>query len=295
MRRLLVILAFALLAGCGEKEVELELPESEVCESVERAIRHIELLERSVADASAVTVKVVSVQGMPVGRFKRELEKFPGERVKVWMPGRFTWVLVGARIVDEVEVSRAMRTFSFDAECPSVAEVFASYAGMREEIMPAFDGGDVEAKTRPEFFLSREALAPEWLSFAGVDDDIAKTMQSEILAVQEARRQVVEGDILAEAATDLKGEKPAIERWATAAERNPSDSFLLERVENLERNAKGFLEVGKFLQAMKCFETIVSIYPNNAAALHNFGICLRKLGKTDLANRALERAEELLK
>ena len=57
--------------------------------------------------------------------------------------------------------------------------------------------------------------------------------------------------------------------------------------------ARGFLSVGKLLQAMKCFETIILIQPRNAAAVHNFGMCLKKLGKTEMAEEVLHRAETL--
>ncbi len=296
MKRFLLFWCLALLVGCGKNETsEIELPVTEMSKAVECAIRQIELLERSANDSAEVDIKLLNVTSLTVGDFKRELEEMPGEMVRVWMPGRYTWMVVGSSISNQVEVAKAMITFTFDTECPSVAQIFASYAGTREEILPAFEAGDMKVKPRPEFFLTKDALTVPYLSFEGIDEDITKMVQDEILAVQNVRRKVVEGDMLADAADDLEGEKKAIDCWAKAAEVNPLDSFLLERVENLERNANGFLEVGKFLQAMKCYETIVSIYPNNASALHNFGICLKKLGRSELADRALKRAEELMR
>ena len=61
----------------------------------------------------------------------------------------------------------------------------------------------------------------------------------------------------------------------------------------LNRNARGFLEVDKVLQAMKCYETIILINPNDAVAVGNFGLCLRKLGRLDMAKEVLARAKEL--
>ena len=46
---------------------------------------------------------------------------------------------------------------------------------------------------------------------------------------------------------------------------------------------------------MKCFETMILIQPKNAAAVHNFGMCLKKLGKTEMAEQVLRRAETLNK
>jgi len=47
------------------------------------------------------------------------------------------------------------------------------------------------------------------------------------------------------------------------------------------------------LPAMKCYETIVLIRPNDPVAVHNFGMCLKKLGKLDLAEQVLTRAKRL--
>ena len=44
---------------------------------------------------------------------------------------------------------------------------------------------------------------------------------------------------------------------------------------------------------MKCYETIILINPNDAVAVGNFGLCLRKLGRLDMAKEVLARAKEL--
>ena len=115
----------------------------------------------------------------------------------------------------------------------------------------------------------------------------------EIRSSQVMRRELLKGNMLAAKATDKKGEEAATEAWAKVALRSPNDPMLLERIENLNRNAKGFLAVGKVLQAMKCYETIVLIRPNDAVAVHNFGMCLKKIGKLDLAEKVLAKAKKL--
>ena len=129
---------------------------------------------------------------------------------------------------------------------------------------------------------------------AGIDEDILRATLSEIRSMQVVRRLILEGNMLAAQAKDKTGEEEAIDRWARAALRNPSDSMLRERIDNLKRNAKGFLAVNKVLQAMKCYETIVLIRPNDATAVRNFGMCLKKIGKLDLAEKVLERAKKIL-
>ena len=116
---------------------------------------------------------------------------------------------------------------------------------------------------------------------------------AEIRSAQVMRRELLRGNMLAAKATDKKSEEAAIEVWAKVALRNPKDPMLLERIDNLNRNAKGFLEVGKPLQAMKCYETVVLIRPNDPVAVHNFGACLMKIGKRDMAEKVLARAKKL--
>ena len=99
--------------------------------------------------------------------------------------------------------------------------------------------------------------------------------------------------MLAAKAVDKKGEEKATDTWARAALRNPRDPMLLERIEVLNRNAKGFLNLGKPVMAMKCYETLVLIRPDDPVAIHNFGMCLKRIGKLDLAEKVLERADKL--
>ena len=111
--------------------------------------------------------------------------------------------------------------------------------------------------------------------------------------MQVVRRLVLEGIIASRQVKDKGDEGPVTERWARAFLRNPHDPLLLERIDVLNRNARGFLEVDKVLQAMKCYETIILINPNDAVAVGNFGLCLRKLGRLDMAKEVLARAKEL--
>ena len=55
----------------------------------------------------------------------------------------------------------------------------------------------------------------------------------------------------------------------------------------------GKLHWGNYFGAMKCYETVVLIRPNDAVAVHNFGMCLKKIGKLDLAEKVLAKAKKL--
>ena len=291
MRRIaaiaLVVLTFA---GCS-KDAPQSLAKRELSAPVREAIYRISKLERaSVSDHSA---RVVDVSGMSAADLRRELESFPGQDVHVWMPGEKDWLLIGNLSTNPVPLARAMEDFAADPKCvTSVAEVFASYAGTREEILPAFTS-KLKGEVVPEWFVSKDVPEIKWLDTAGIDEDILKATLSEIRSVQVMRRELLRGNMLAAKATDKKGEEAATEVWAKVAIRSPNDPMLLERIENLNRNAKGFLEVGKVLQAMKCYETVVLIRPNDPVAVHNFGMCLKKIGKLDLAEKVLAKARKL--
>lgn len=290
--RRLVVTALAVLAatGCSRTD-EPQVEEHALSAPVREAIYRICKLERtSVSDHSA---KVVDVRGMTAAEFRRELETMAGKDVHVWMPGERDWLLIGNMSTNAVSLAKAMEVFAEDTNCTmSVSEIFASYAGTREDILPAF-GRKLKGEVLPEWFVTKDIPEIGWLDVSGIDEDIRKTVLAEIRSKQVVRRELLRGNMLAAKAADKKDEEAATEVWAKVALRNPNDSMLLERIENLNRNAKGFLEVGKVLQAMKCYETIVLIRPSDATAIHNFGACLMKIGKRDMAEKILARAKKL--
>ena len=298
MRRFAALLLFAALAvGCS-KEERLQVSKTPPCEPVLATMETICRLD-------ALTTQVgheigdgfshmrLNVEGMSAKEFKRKLKEFPGKEVHVWMPGEKHWLLTGSSNGNKISLAKVMDEFAADTNCTmSVAEVFASYAGTREDILPAFKR-KLEGEVVPEWFISEKIPAIDWLDISGIDEDILKATLSEIRSAQVMRRELLRGNMLAVKATDKKGEEAAIGAWAKVAIRSPNDPMLLERIDRLNRNAKGFLEVGKPLQAMKCYETVVLIRPNDPVAIHNFGACLMRIGKRDMAEKVLKRAEAL--
>ena len=289
------VVAWALVAlaiiGCGKKEGLIRPEKRQLSAPVREAFYRISKLERtSTSDHSA---KVVDVRGMSATDFLRILKEFPGRDVHVWMPGEKDWLLIGNLSTNAVPLAKAMEEFAADPKCmTSVAEVFASYAGTREEILPAFER-KLKGEVVPEWFVAKDVSEIKWLDTADVDEDILKATLSGIRSAQVMRREFLRGNMLAAKATDKKGEEAATEVWAKVAIRSPNDPMLLERIDRLNRNAKGFLEVNKPLQAMKCYETVVLIRPNDPVAIHNFGACLMKIGKRDLAEKILAKARRL--
>ena len=291
VRRIAAIaLAVLTFVGCS-KDASQSLAKRELSAPVREALYRISKLERtSTSDHSA---KVLDVRGMSAAEFLRTLEEFPGTDVHVWMPGEEDWLLIGNLSTNAVSLAKAMEEFAADPKCMmSVAEVFASYAGTREDILPAFKR-KLEGEVVPEWFITKEIPEIKWLDTSDVDGDILKVALAEIRSAQVMRREFLRGNMLAAKAKDKKGEEAATEVWAKVAIRSPNDPMLLERIDRLNRNAKGFLEVNKPLQAMKCYETVVLIRPNDPVAIHNFGACLMKIGKRDLAEKILAKAKKL--
>ena len=276
--------------GCGRRP---EAPKDDyVFAPVTNACRLIGRLENPSGAAGAIELKELDVRGFTAKDFRRELTRFrPGDEVHVWMPGRQRWLLVGRADTNRVSLAAAMDALAFDEECASLPELFANYVGRREDVLPAFES-DLKGEVVPEWFMTKDIPPVGWLDPSGVDDDILRETLAEIRSMQVVRRVALEGDMLAAEAKDKEGEEKAAAAWARALLRNPRDLFVLERLDRLSRNARGFLEVGKVLQAMKCYETMVLVRPDSGN-VRSFGLCLKKIGKLDLAEKVLKRADEL--
>ena len=283
MKQISVVLALALaFAGCSREAPKEPPVVHKACAAVKAAVRGIYRLESAVAgDAARPTFVSLDVAGLSAGDLKKRLSAFADPAAAhLWMPGETRWLIVQHAPGAKVSLEKALAAVAEDAACTvALPEVFASYAGTLDEILPAFANalaGDVV----PEWFVPEAVTAIAWIDPDGVDGDIVKAVSDEIRSMRNVRREVLKGNMAARAATDRKGEEAACEIWARAALRNPNDPLLLERIDRLEANARAFLEAGKVLQAMKCFETIILIQPKHAVAVHNFGLCLKKIGKT---------------
>lgn len=290
---LLVILVSALaVVGCSRKEPS---PVRTTCAAVKASVRGIYRVENAVTNGVVrPTFKTLDVAGLTAAQLKKELTAFADPAAAhLWMPGEKSWLVVQQAPGARVSLAQALEAVADDAACTvSLPEVFASYVGTLADVLPAF-ANDLKGEVVPEWFVPEAVTAIGWIDPTDVDGDIAQSVSNEIRSMRNVRREVLKGNMAARAATDKKGEEAACEIWARAALRNPNDPLLLERIDRLETNARAFLEAGQILQAMKCFETIILIQPKHVAAVHNFGLCLKKLGKTELAEQVLKRAEVL--
>ena len=267
---------------------------------------------------SGVLAWALDVRLVSPGRFRHLLEAFPCPEAHLWMPGASDWVLTGRPVPRRIKLDAALELFLnerqaqdlADAQCATLPDLFASYVGSRAEIEPALAGvesvGDwahgwsaphlafreegEHFRVRPEFLMSEDMPKIDWIVNGQVDDDICTRVMGDVERNLRVRRKVVLGD-----AASRRGEEQAVETWREAAAENPRDSMLLARIAVINAQATSLLKFANPAGAAKCYETLLTIRPDDGVAMANYSYCLKRLGKHELAEQALTRAKELLK
>lgn len=249
---------------------------------------------------NGVLSRIVDIRKKTMGELKEEFEELTAVLPKwhLWMTGIEDWVVIGRLNPVKVKLSAMMDVFSreggFDdlsvAECESLPELFASYAGVDEAVMPAFGNLDADTLVRPQFFVTQDVPPIEWVEAdENVDEDVLEEVAKEVRSMQLVRRVVLEGGILA----DEQKIDEATEAWARAARRNPHDPMLIDRLERLWKNADAFFRVGNFPLAAKCYETYLMIRPDDWQSAEALAFCLEQMGQRELAGKVREKALRL--
>lgn len=241
----------------------------------------------------------LDIRGMTAAQFKRNLTAFPCAATHVWMPGENDWLLTGRMTPRNLKLDVMLDLFSpegatedlVQAECESFPELFASYVGTREDILPAFQG-DLEVPVRPECFMTKDIPALDWIVRGGAEEDIWSSVMQEIRSMQVIRRVIIEGNMLALQKGSLD---EAIDKWAAAILRNPHDIMLLDRLYRLAVNGRAFEKLGNLKGAVRCYETMIAVRPRDAATMRRYAECMRMLGRADVADAAEKKAKELEK
>jgi hypothetical protein len=252
------------------------------------------------------------------GRFKSYMEAFPLENAHLWMSDNSRWVLTARANAKQIKLSNALEIFSRDNTIENLSgtftdtlpDLFASYAGSKEEIMPALEAVEAEGKfenffsavrlafqedashfrMRPEFIVKESSPKVDWIVKGESDDEICKLVMERIEKNFAARRNVIRGEIALR-----KGDSTAVESFSRAALVNRGDSMLRSRRSIIKTQAKNFLKFGNYAAAALSYDCLVMIDPNDVESLVAYAKVLSKLGKGDLAEKARERAKELLK
>ena len=263
-------------------------------------------------------VMTIDARVMTVARFKAHLEAFKRRKgsYRLWCFGRFDYCLtpsvkvdfgnVLARFADEKLFERFAA-----ARLYSPATLFACYMGDAAEIDPAFAevpayGGLRDFFTSPRVlfrpvldgalapvdaarFTPFDVKFPKWIERGSVDAKMFLDFEDRYETAQEARREALLGFSYAEKGMPTN----AIACWAKAAKASPRDPLLMELADALDKEARSHLAIGNVNGALHCYEHRIEVFPTDVAAIHNFGVCLKKAGHPGMAARVFARAVEL--
>ena len=235
---------------------------------------------------------------------------------RMWCVGRKDYVVTaGGNVLADELLDLFSRQESFAAFVAAdvyiPAELFACYMGTDNEIepglleIPALSHGSATWEAPQLAFASpptnhlsevrAAGLTPYyippmgWLVRGTVAPAVWSVMTNQLLAVQGARREILLGFDDA----DRGASTNAIECWATAAKTNPRDPLLGNLADSLDLEARRFLRLGNINGALRCYENRLLIRPNDVAAVHNFGVCLKKAGHWDVAARVFTKAVKM--
>ena len=235
---------------------------------------------------------------------------------RLWCTGRSDFVLVagGNVLLDEVlelfENPKAYPVFAAVGALSPV-EVMACYMGTDAEIEPGLADLPSFGHARATWSAPRLAFLPEetnhlaavraaaltpfyvpetkWLLRGTVERGVYDAVTNRIHNVQAARRELLRG--FDEAASGLSTN--ALERWSGAAKINPRDPILRGLADALDLEGRRYLRIGNAGGALRCYENRLQVRPDDVAAVHNFGVCLKKAGRHDMAARVFAKAVEM--
>ena len=232
---------------------------------------------------------------------------------RMWCVGRKDYVVTaGGNVLADELLDLFSRPEAFAAFVAAdiyiPAELFACYMGTDNEIepglleIPALSHGAATWEAPRLAFAQQPTnhlaevraagLTPyyfppmDWLLRGTAEPAVWSLMTNQLLMAQGARREMLLGFDEADrgAATN------AIERWAAAAKVNPRDPLLGNLADSLDLEARRFLRLGNVNGALQCYENRLLIRPNDVAAVHNFGVCLKKAGHWGVAARVFTKA-----
>ena len=237
-------------------------------------------------------------------------------RYRMWCVGRQDYVVTaGGNVLADELLDLFSRPETFAAfvatDVYSPADLFACYMGTDEEIepglldVPALSHG-VAAWKAPRLAFAQPptnhlaevraaGLTPyyvppmDWFLRGTAESAVWSSLTNQLLVVQSARREILLGFDEA----DRGASTNAIDRWATAAKVNPRDPLLGNLADSLDLEARRFLRLGNINGALRCYENRLLIRPKDVAAVHNFGVCLKKAGHWGVAARVFTKAVKM--
>jgi len=257
----------------------------------------------------------INARMMSRSRFKALLADFRATFVHyhLWCTGRYDYVLTSGRNVLADEVAELFdRPQAYGvlaaADAVSPAEIFASYVGTDFEVDPVFFEVPAQSRSAMVWTAPRLAFSPPptnhlalvkpgivttyfvpnmgWIKPGLLDKAVFKSLTNGMFKAQAARREALLGFDDA----DRGASTNAIERWSSAAKVNPRDPLLRSLADSLDLEGRRYLRIGNVNGAIRCYENRLLIRPEDVAAVHNFGVCLKKSGHHDMAASVFAKA-----
>ena len=232
---------------------------------------------------------------------------------RMWCVGRKDYVVtVGGNVLADELLDLFSRPDAFDAfvaaDIYAPAELLACYMGTDYEIepglleMPALSHASAAwnapwlafshpptnhlAEVRASVLTPYYVPPMDWLLRGTTVPDVWSTLTNQFLTTQGARREI----LLGFDAADHGATTNAINHWSMAAKVNPRDPLLGNLADSLDLEARRFLRLGNVNGALRCYENRLLIRPKDVAAVHNFGVCLKKAGHWNVAARVFAKA-----
>lgn len=260
----------------------------------------------------------VDMRRLSLGRLKGILSEFRAAfgPYFVWCIGANDYVVTSAvelaadKLYDLFAGEKAPEAFA-DAGIYTPSDVFACYMGRDVEIEPALQQVAVSDRTTVTWKEARQSLdslsakdasyvrpgmltpyyipSMPWFGKGDAEPVVFANTTNAVKAVQAARREFLAGfDDIGEGISTN-----AIERWSVAAKVNPRDPLLHGLVDVIDLKGRQLLGIGNVNGALGCYEKLLLIRPNDAAIVHNYGVCLKKGGQMEMAAKVFARAVEL--
>ena len=260
----------------------------------------------------------VDARQLTRGRMKGVLAEFRSVfgQYMLWCIGPTDYVVTanGNVLADEVFAlfadAKASEAFAATGVY-TPAEVFSCSVGRDVEIEPGLQDEPVSGRAEMTWQEAKRSLADPvsggvaavraaslmpyyippmpWFMRGVAEPGVYAGTTNAIMSKQAARREFLVGfdDIGKGISTN------AIERWSVAAKVSPRDPVLRGLIDVIDLKGRQSLRIGNIGDAVKCYESLLLICPEDAALIHNYGICLKRGGHPELAAKVFARALEL--
>ncbi len=238
------------------------------------------------------------------------------EHYHFWCVGRYDYVVTSSKMVKADSVldlfadQKAFEVFA-GAGIFSPADVFACAVGTDYEVEPALLKMPSFSHLKAGWNAPRLAFEPlptnyltsvdaslitpyyippmDWFVKGDVDGEVFVSMTNRIKDIQAMRREIIVGFSLANSG----GVTNALDKWSSAAKVNMNDPLLSNLADSMDIEGRRYLRIGNMNGAIRCYENRLLIRPKDVAAIHNFGVCLKRCGHPEMAVRVFAQAVNL--